>query len=63
MQDDIYRGYHIPVGSVIFANSWVIMHDPTAYPDPFEFNPARFLASSDDPKNPDLRRYALGFGW
>ncbi|KAJ7488421.1 cytochrome P450 [Mycena latifolia] len=65
IQDDIYRGYYIPACSVIFANSWAIMHDPAVYPAPFEFNPARFLkqSSSDDLNlNPDPHLYAFGFG-
>ncbi|KAF7353983.1 Cytochrome P450 [Mycena venus] len=63
MQDDIYQGYHIPGGSVIFANPWAIMHDPEIYPAPFDFNPERFLFPSEDPKlNPDPRRYMFGFG-
>ncbi|KAJ7129052.1 cytochrome P450 [Mycena filopes] len=63
MQDDVYRGFHIPAGAVIFANTWSLLHDPEVYPKPFDFNPDRFLSASDDPKlNPDPRRYTFGFG-
>ncbi|KAH9952456.1 cytochrome P450 [Russula dissimulans] len=52
-QDDIYRGYFIPKGAVIFANAWAILHDPETYPDPEEFKPERFLDKDgsfrDDP--------------
>ncbi|KAJ6483442.1 cytochrome P450 [Mycena sanguinolenta] len=63
-QDDHYRGYHIPAGSIIWANSWSLMHDPAVYPTPFEFNPGRFLYKAHDNEklNPDPRRYAFGFG-
>jgi len=52
-QDDIYRGYFIPKGTVILANAWAILHDPETYPDPEEFKPERFLdrdgSFRDDP--------------
>ncbi|KAJ6503710.1 cytochrome P450 [Mycena sanguinolenta] len=62
-QDDYYRGYHIPAGSIIWANS-SLLHDPAVYPAPFEFNPGRFLPKADDNDklNPDPRRYVFGFG-
>lgn len=40
-----------------------IMHDPQEYPDPFVFNPERFLPSkTGSPMQPDPRSYAFGFG-
>ncbi|EKM54973.1 uncharacterized protein PHACADRAFT_195002, partial [Phanerochaete carnosa HHB-10118-sp] len=42
-KDDIYEGYHITKGSLVFANAWAILHDPDAYSDPEAFNPRRFL--------------------
>ncbi|KAF7343714.1 Cytochrome P450 [Mycena sanguinolenta] len=60
-QDDHYCGYHIPAGSIIWANSWSLLHDPTVYPAPFEFSPERFL-SDNEKLNPDPRRYAFGYG-
>ncbi|GJE96514.1 cytochrome P450 [Phanerochaete sordida] len=41
--DDEYNGYVIPAGSVIFGNTWAILHDESVYPDPDVFKPARFL--------------------
>lgn len=61
MQDDEYRGYHIPKGSTIFANSWAVMHDPSLYPDPFEVRPERYL-SPNAALNPDPRTFAFGYG-
>ncbi|OSX64686.1 hypothetical protein POSPLADRAFT_1136478 [Postia placenta MAD-698-R-SB12] len=61
MQDDEYRGYHIPKGSTIFANSWAVMHDPSLYPDPFEVRPERYLSPSAA-LNPDPRTFAFGYG-
>ncbi|KAJ7151250.1 cytochrome P450 [Mycena filopes] len=63
MQNDVYRRFHVPAGAVVFANIWSLLHDPEVYPEPFEFNPDRFLSASDNPKlNSDPRRYTFGFG-
>ncbi|KAK7694991.1 hypothetical protein QCA50_002179 [Cerrena zonata] len=62
-QDDEYRGYFIPEGSLIFANAWSILHDEKAYPNPNAFNPERFL--KDGVLNPDVRDPGVacfGFG-
>ncbi|TFK79161.1 cytochrome P450 [Polyporus arcularius HHB13444] len=40
-QDDVYRGYLIPKGAVVWANIWSMMHDPAVFPDPHEFRPER----------------------
>ncbi|KAI0313926.1 cytochrome P450 [Amylostereum chailletii] len=45
-EDDIYKGYFIPKGTVILCNSWAIMKDPTTYPQPDTFLPERFLTAS-----------------
>ncbi|KAM9187415.1 cytochrome P450 1B1 [Dugong dugon] len=36
-------GYHIPKDTVVFVNQWSMNHDPVKWPNPEEFNPARFL--------------------
>ncbi|KAM0334486.1 hypothetical protein ACHAQA_001515 [Verticillium albo-atrum] len=45
-QDDVYEGYFIPKGATIHALEWSITRDPTTYPDPEIFNPARWLDES-----------------
>ncbi|KAJ6570089.1 cytochrome P450 [Mycena vulgaris] len=55
--EDIYRGYRIPAGSVVIANSWAMFHDESVYPDPYSFKPERFLTGGQ--LNPDA---AFGFG-
>ncbi|XP_075391658.1 cytochrome P450 1B1 [Tenrec ecaudatus] len=36
-------GYHIPKDTVVFVNQWSVNHDPVKWPNPEDFNPARFL--------------------
>ncbi|KAH9976345.1 cytochrome P450 [Lactifluus volemus] len=52
-EDDVYRGFFIPKGSVVIANAWAILHNPEIYPDPEVFKPERFLDENgclrDDP--------------
>ncbi|KAH6915129.1 cytochrome P450 98A3 [Coprinopsis sp. MPI-PUGE-AT-0042] len=40
--DDEYGGYLIPKGTLVFANSWALMHDEDMFPDPETFRPERF---------------------
>ncbi|KAJ6553610.1 cytochrome P450 [Mycena vulgaris] len=54
--EDIYRGYWIPAGSVVIANSW-----STVYPDPHLFKPERFLIDSQ--LNPAIRDPEAVFGF
>ncbi|KII94756.1 hypothetical protein PLICRDRAFT_169479 [Plicaturopsis crispa FD-325 SS-3] len=63
--DEDYRGYSIPSGSTIFVNTWAIFHDPEAFDNPDEFQPARFLHSEYGTKpGADDRafRHSLAFG-
>ncbi|KAJ7823206.1 cytochrome P450 [Mycena olivaceomarginata] len=39
--DDEYRGYRLPAGSVVVGNAWAILHDERVYPDPHTFKPER----------------------
>ncbi|THH27405.1 hypothetical protein EUX98_g6781 [Antrodiella citrinella] len=52
-EDDEYRGYFIPKGSIVLGNSYMILHDPVVYPEPHEFRPERFL-TDDGQLNPDV---------
>ncbi|KAF9448530.1 cytochrome P450 [Macrolepiota fuliginosa MF-IS2] len=59
-EEDVYQGYYIPKGTVIFPNVWAITHDKTKYKDPDSFIPERFF---DDGKlNDDSRVLGFGFG-
>ncbi|KEF51211.1 uncharacterized protein A1O9_12714 [Exophiala aquamarina CBS 119918] len=41
--EDEYNGYRIPKGTVVRINTWAMHHDPERYPEPFRYNPDRFL--------------------
>ncbi|KAF9022878.1 cytochrome P450 [Hymenopellis radicata] len=58
--DDVYNGYFIPAGSIIFPNVWAIMHDKEMYKDPETFNPDRFMG--DNPEASPAMTGGFGFG-
>ena len=56
-KDDVYEGYRIPKGTMVFANTWGITHDEEVYPHPLEFKPERYLDTKEDGKTT-----AFGYG-
>ncbi|KAI0932004.1 hypothetical protein AcV5_004645 [Taiwanofungus camphoratus] len=46
IENDVYEGRFIPKGTTVLPNVWAILHDETAYPEPFKFYPERYA----DPK-------------
>ncbi|KAF7979326.1 hypothetical protein HWV62_42735 [Athelia sp. TMB] len=62
-EDDEYRGFFIPKGTIVLANSHQVMNDPAVYPDPASFKPERFL--KDGKADPAVRNpapAAFGYG-
>ncbi|KAF8646893.1 hypothetical protein AX16_007058, partial [Volvariella volvacea WC 439] len=60
---DVYKGYHIPAGSIISPNIWGIFNDESLYPEPKAFRPERYLKDGAlNPDIPDPERIVLGFG-
>ncbi|KDQ22111.1 hypothetical protein PLEOSDRAFT_1079619 [Pleurotus ostreatus PC15] len=47
-QEDEYKGYRIPAGSIVFANTWSILHDAAVFSDPEAFKPERWLNKETD---------------
>ncbi|KAI6035508.1 cytochrome P450 [Pisolithus orientalis] len=60
--DDIHNGYYIPKGTLVLANAWYMLRDPSIYPDPMNFNPDRFLPSGGKEPPTDPRDICFGFG-
>ncbi|KXN83518.1 3-hydroxyphenylacetate 6-hydroxylase [Leucoagaricus sp. SymC.cos] len=42
-QDFTYRGQFIPKDTLLISNTYTMHHDPQHYPEPFSFNPDRYL--------------------
>ncbi|KAI0336626.1 cytochrome P450 [Cubamyces sp. BRFM 1775] len=64
-EDDVYRGWVIPKGTIVWANIRSMLQDPLVFPEPTEFRPERYLN-----KNGSLRELArhedpslVGFGF
>ncbi|KAI0361666.1 cytochrome P450 [Trametes cingulata] len=63
MEDDEYRGYYIPKGSIVLGNIWAISHDPQTYREPDVFDPDRYFRDCKwDASVLDPLDYAFGFG-
>ncbi|KAJ7633666.1 cytochrome P450 [Mycena polygramma] len=60
--EDEYKGYRIPAGSIVIGNAWAILHDEALYPDPYTFNPERFLLNGKSNANVQNPEAAFGFG-
>ncbi|EPT01064.1 hypothetical protein FOMPIDRAFT_112035 [Fomitopsis schrenkii] len=64
IEDDVYRGYHIPKGATVIANIWAMMRDTEHYADPEVFRPERFLEidPGSDFETWDPKKLVFGFG-
>jgi len=61
-EDDVYKGYHIPKGSIVMSNIWKYTHDPEVHKDPFAFDPERFMDSPGHDSEPDPTELVFDFG-
>ncbi|KZV91424.1 cytochrome P450 [Exidia glandulosa HHB12029] len=59
--DDEYKGYAIPAGAAVLANTWAFSRDEEMYPDPDKFDPERFLGKRGEGVL-DPRLYTFGLG-
>lgn len=55
-------GYHVPAKTRIFVNVWAVHRHPSAYENPLDFNPERFLGSALDTKGMDFQLLPFGSG-
>ncbi|KAH7904746.1 cytochrome P450 [Hygrophoropsis aurantiaca] len=61
-QDDFYKGYYIPKGTIVLPNVWAISKDDLSGIPSEEFAPERFLSSCVKDTAIDPYDYAFGFG-
>uniref|UniRef100_A0A0W0FAE3 Cytochrome P450 n=1 Tax=Moniliophthora roreri TaxID=221103 RepID=A0A0W0FAE3_MONRR len=45
-QDFTYRGQFIPKDTVLVLNTYTMHHDPQRHPEPYRFNPDRYISDS-----------------
>ncbi|KAH9853240.1 cytochrome P450 [Lenzites betulinus] len=63
MEDDEYRGYYIPKGTVVIPNVWAYSRDTRYYSDPEEFRPERYLKDGKlSPGVLDPGDFVFGYG-
>ncbi|KAH6880527.1 cytochrome P450 [Thelonectria olida] len=62
LQDDVYDGYFIPAGSVVYANARAMTRDERVYSDPEDFNPDRYIPIGQGGKGEPLPNGQFGFG-
>ncbi|KAL1746950.1 cytochrome P450 [Schizophyllum fasciatum] len=56
--DDVYDGYLIPKGSMVFPNVWKFLHG--LYDEPSAFKPERFLGPDSAPDPRDMGFFGYG---
>ena len=66
-EDDVYEGYSIPKGTMVFANTWSIHREEDEYDSGDDFIPERFLdnqfgSQSKENEPQDHRRVTYSFG-
>lgn len=47
--DLTWQGQHVPVGSLVLLDIYGQNHDPGLWPDPYRFDPQRFVGRTPDP--------------
>lgn len=62
LKDDVYRGYHIPAGSFVYANARAMTHDETVYTNPDDFDPDRYFPLEKGGRGEPLPNGQFGFG-
>lgn len=66
-EDDVYDGYAIPKGTIVFTNAWSIHREEDEYDNSDDFIPERFLDNQfgshhKDNESQDSRRATYSFG-
>ncbi|CAH1788523.1 unnamed protein product [Owenia fusiformis] len=61
MSDTTLRGYSIPAGTQIWVNLFGLHHDERFFPDPWTFNPDRFIDKDGQVISPFERKMLMPF--
>ncbi|KAF5010121.1 hypothetical protein FDECE_3707 [Fusarium decemcellulare] len=63
---DVYRGYRVPKGATVIANTYGVHHDGNTYAEPHRFIPERFLSGGDQLSGKEAanmsKHFAFGVG-
>ena len=62
LEDDEYKGYHIPAGSVVYPNVRAMSRDQRHYSSPEEFLPERYELITQGGRGEPLPEGPFGFG-
>ncbi|TFK73312.1 cytochrome P450 [Pluteus cervinus] len=60
-EDDVYKGYFIPRGTLVITNIWAMTRNETLFPEPEIFRPERFL-NPDGTISTNTSAFTFGFG-
>lgn len=60
--EEVYKGYRIPAGSVVYANAWAMSRDEAVYSSPDDFIPERYAAAAEGGRGEPLPDGPFGFG-
>jgi len=62
IEDDVYRGYFIPKGSLVISNTYAMNHDESIYSLPGSFNPDRYIPKEEGGREEPFPVGGFGFG-
>ena len=57
----VFCGKHVPEGTIVGINPWVLQHDPEVFPDPESFQPERWLIESKE-ELANMEKHFFSFG-
>lgn len=60
-RDHVIHGFGIPENAGVLLSQWVVHHDPRWYPDPFRFDPDRWLPGGAE-RRPKYAYFPFGGG-
>jgi len=61
-EEDEYKGYRIPKGTIVLPNLWAMGRNADIYPDPLEFKPERFLPGGVNFNSVRPEEFVFGYG-